>query len=96
MGGRGDIREGYFTREERAILERALKEGELVVPPLAERSADTCPDLHTLESLFQRGYLRRKPERGDISKAQIAYVFSASSSVESALKRASASAGRSS
>jgi hypothetical protein len=75
-GGRGDIRGGCFTREEREILQRALHEGRVTVASTENQ------DLHLAESLFQRGYFKLDCE-ADVESEK---VFLPSSIVESALK----------
>lgn len=74
VGGRGDIRGGNFTREERDILQRALREGRVAV------AITESEDLHLAESLFQRGYFNLQAE------VESEKVFLPSSIVESALK----------
>ena len=73
--GRGEIREAYFTREERELLQRALSEGRVVV----------CEaDLHLAEGLWQRGYLNRP--RGAAETACSETVFLPTGVVERVLK----------
>ena len=78
VGGRGEIREVYFTDEERGLLEHALHDGRVVI------EASCRERLRVAESLWQRGYLTpvggHDPQTGE--------EFLPTGAVEEALKTA--------